>query len=51
MTRIEVPSETFVVEIGKDGLNIVETGKRSAFNLMIKSGDLNREGKIFFVSG
>ena len=25
MTRIEVPSETLVVEIGKDGLNIVET--------------------------
>ncbi len=25
MTRIEVPSETHVVEIGKDGLNIVET--------------------------
>jgi hypothetical protein len=25
MTRIEVPSETLVVEIGKNGLNIVET--------------------------
>ena len=25
MTRIEVPSETLVVEIGKDGLNILET--------------------------
>ena len=25
MTRIEVPSETLVVEMGKDGLNIVET--------------------------
>jgi len=25
MTRIEVPSETLVVEIGEDGLNIVET--------------------------
>jgi len=25
MTRIDVPSETLVVEIGKDGLNIVET--------------------------
>jgi hypothetical protein len=25
MTRIEVPSETLIVEIGKDGLNIVET--------------------------
>lgn len=25
MTRIEVPSETLLVEIGKDGLNIVET--------------------------
>jgi hypothetical protein len=25
MTRIEVPSETHVVDIGKDGLNIVET--------------------------
>ncbi len=25
MTRIEVPSETLVVEIGKDGVNIVET--------------------------
>jgi hypothetical protein len=25
MTRIEVPSETLVVEIGKEGLNIVET--------------------------
>ncbi len=25
MTRIEVPSETIVVEIGEDGLNIVET--------------------------
>src|SRR3989304_1911837 len=25
MTRIEVPSETLVVEIGKDGLNIIET--------------------------
>jgi len=24
MTRIEVPSETIVVEIGKEGLNIVE---------------------------
>ncbi len=28
MTRIEVPSETLVVEIGKDGLNIVETFMR-----------------------
>ncbi len=25
MTRIEVPSETIVVEMGEDGLNIVET--------------------------
>jgi hypothetical protein len=25
MTRIEIPSETLVVEIGNDGLNIVET--------------------------
>ncbi len=25
MTRIEVPSETLLVEIGKDGLNILET--------------------------
>ena len=25
MTRIEVPSETLVVEMGEDGLNIVET--------------------------
>jgi len=25
MTRIEVPSETLVVEMGKDGLNILET--------------------------
>ena len=25
MTRSEVPSETLLVEIGKDGLNIVET--------------------------
>jgi hypothetical protein len=25
MTRIEVPSETHVVEVGKDGLKIIET--------------------------
>jgi hypothetical protein len=35
MTRIDVPSETLLVEIGQDGLNIVET------NIQMSSNDEN----------